>query len=102
MRPPAGANAAKRNIRIDGQPGFLCCLGRSPLTVQGYIPKTRHKLAFQIPLPQSTVGNHLHTDKNALRERIVALRAEGMSYRKIVRVVGLHWTRIGQILNSED
>ena len=31
---------------------------------------------------------------------ILALRAEGLSYRTIAREVGLHWTRVGQILKS--
>ena len=36
-----------------------------------------------------------------LRETIFVLRAQGMSYRAIAREVGLHWTRIGQILKAE-
>lgn len=67
---------------------------------RGCCPKTRHKLVFEIPLPQSTVSGHLYTDKNALRDHIIALRAEGMSYRKIAQEIGLHWTRVGQILNA--
>ena len=69
---------------------------------RGHLPKTKHKLVFEIPLPQATVSTHLHTDKNALRERIVALRAEGMSYRKIAQEIGLHCTWIGQILRSRQ
>ena len=69
---------------------------------RGYIPKTRHKVVFEIPLPQSTVSDCLHTDKNALRDRIVALRAEGLSYREIAKEIGLHWTRVGQILKSHQ
>jgi DNA-directed RNA polymerase specialized sigma24 family protein len=33
-----------------------------------------------------------------LKETILALRAAGWSYREIAREVGLHWTRVGQIL----
>jgi hypothetical protein len=68
------------------------------LDLRSYIPKTRHTLFFEIPLPHSTVSDHLHTDKNALHNCIVALRAKGLSYREIAHETGLHWTRIGQIL----
>ncbi|MCC6803488.1 MAG: hypothetical protein IT319_11440 [Anaerolineae bacterium] len=29
------------------------------------------------------------------------LRAQGMSYREIAQVVGLHWTRVQQIVKSD-
>jgi lambda repressor-like predicted transcriptional regulator len=36
-----------------------------------------------------------------MKETILALRAAGWSYRQIAREVGLHWTRIGQILKNK-
>jgi DNA-directed RNA polymerase specialized sigma24 family protein len=39
-------------------------------------------------------------DKAKLKEIILALRAAGWSYRQIGREVGLHWTRVGQILRD--
>jgi transcriptional regulator len=33
-----------------------------------------------------------------LKETILALRAQGWTYRQIAREVGLHWTRVGQIV----
>ena len=39
-------------------------------------------------------------DKDALRDHIIALRGQGLSYREIAQEIGLHWTRVGQILNS--
>jgi hypothetical protein len=39
-------------------------------------------------------------DKMKLKETILALRAAGWSYRQIGREVGLHWTRVGQILRN--
>jgi hypothetical protein len=64
--------------------------------------KTRHIHTFEIPLPLSTVTDLKYPDKVKLRETIAALRAEGMSYREIARVVGLHWTRVGQIWKQTD
>jgi DNA-directed RNA polymerase specialized sigma24 family protein len=37
-----------------------------------------------------------------LRAKIFELRAEGWSYREIAREVGLHWTRVGQILKDVE
>ena len=48
----------------------------------------------------STAANHRHPDKAELRATILALREQGWSYREIGHAVGLHWTRVGQILNA--
>jgi hypothetical protein len=45
-------------------------------------------------------SNHLHPDKEQLRETILELREQGLSYREIAQAVGLHWTRIQQIVRS--
>jgi DNA-directed RNA polymerase specialized sigma24 family protein len=37
-----------------------------------------------------------------LKEAILALRAQGWSYRQIAAEVGLHWTRVGQIVREID
>ena len=57
----------------------------------------RHILHFDIPLPASTESDLRNPDKEQLRTNILAMRADGMSYRRIAREVGLHWTRVGQI-----
>ena len=41
-------------------------------------------------------------DKAKLKETIRALRDLGWSYREIGREVGLHWTRVGQIVRSTE
>jgi transposase len=41
-------------------------------------------------------------DKAQLRTDILAMRADGMSYRQIARAVGLHWTRVQQIVKSAN
>lgn len=65
------------------------------------MPYTRHKLDLAIPIPQSTQSNHLHPDKVQLRSNVLDMRANGMSYREIADVVGLHWTRVQQIVKSD-
>jgi DNA-directed RNA polymerase specialized sigma24 family protein len=40
-------------------------------------------------------------DKAKVRETIFKLRAEGLSYRELANVIGLHFTRIRQILLAE-
>jgi DNA-directed RNA polymerase specialized sigma24 family protein len=37
-----------------------------------------------------------------LKETILALHAQGWSYREIAREVGLHWTRVGQIVKDVE
>lgn len=59
---------------------------------------TRHILLFDIPLPVSTESDLRNPDKEQLRADIRAMRADGMSYRQIAREVGLHWTRVQQIV----
>jgi len=41
-------------------------------------------------------------DKTQLREKIIRLREQGMSYREVAREVGLHGTRVRQIVKSAD
>lgn len=43
---------------------------------------------------------HKYSDKSEQRRVILELRALGWSYREIADEVGLHWTRVGQILKS--
>jgi hypothetical protein len=60
--------------------------------------KTRHTHEFDLPVSASTAANQRHPDKAKLKETILALRAQGWTYRQIAREVGLHWTRVGQIV----
>jgi hypothetical protein len=62
---------------------------------------TRHILRFDIPLPASTESDLRNPDKNHLRADILAMRTNGMSYRKIGAALGIHWTRVGQIARME-
>ncbi len=65
-------------------------------------PYTRHTLEFNLPVSPSTAANERHPDKTRLKETILALRVMGWSYREIAREVGLHWTRVGQIVRQTD
>jgi hypothetical protein len=69
--------------------------------LKGNRPFTRHTLEFDLPVSPSTVANQRYPDKAQLKETILALRAAGRSYRQIGREVGLHWTRVGQILKNK-
>jgi len=61
------------------------------------VPLTRHILRFAIPAPPSTESNLRNSDKEQLRADILALIEQGMSYRTIGTLLGIHWTRVGQI-----
>ncbi len=58
---------------------------------------TRHILRFDIPLTSSTESNLRNPDKDQLRADILSMRECGMSYREIAQMLGIHWTRVGQI-----
>lgn len=63
---------------------------------------TRHILRFNIPLPASTESDLRNPDKTQLRADILVMRAKGMSYRKIGVALGIHWTRVQQIVKSSE
>jgi len=56
---------------------------------------------FAIPPPTSTLAREIWPDKQALRDRITELRADGLSFRRISAMIGLHWTRVAQILKGK-
>jgi hypothetical protein len=64
--------------------------------------KTKHTHAFGVPVFPSTAASLRNPDKAKLKETILALRAAGWSYRQIGCEVGVHWTRVGQILRQVD
>ena len=63
---------------------------------------TRHILRFDIPLPVSTESDLRNPDKTQLRADILAMHERGMSYRIIGAVLGIHWTRVGQIISTME
>ncbi len=69
-----------------------------PNVKRARFPYTRHTHEFEFPVSPSTAADQRNPDKAKLKETILALRAAGWSYRQIGREVGLHWTRVGQIL----
>jgi hypothetical protein len=66
--------------------------------LRGTVPLTRHSIRFDIPLLASTKSDLRNPDKAQLRIDILAMRQQGMSYRQIAQAVGMHWTRVGQII----
>lgn len=71
------------------------------MALRDIIPKTSHILSFAIPVPASTARDLHYPDKAQLRADILAMCEWGMSYREIACVVGLHFTRVWQILNQD-
>ena len=63
---------------------------------------TRHIYTFYISKPLSTINSLRHNDKAQLRTTILALRAQGLSYRQIAGEIGLHWTRVQQIVKASS
>jgi DNA-directed RNA polymerase specialized sigma24 family protein len=57
-------------------------------------------LDFPIPEPLSTTTDQRYPDKQKLNEVIFELREQGLSYREIGALLGIHWTRIGQIVTE--
>jgi hypothetical protein len=68
--------------------------------LRGRVPLTRHIHTFDIPIPISTQSNLRNSDKEHLGKEIQALVQQGMSYRQIAQELGIHWTRVGQILKD--
>jgi hypothetical protein len=64
-------------------------------------PITRHMLDFEIPLPQSTVTKLSFSDKAPLRTLVLEMHEQKMSYREIGKALGLHWTRVHQIVKRK-
>jgi hypothetical protein len=59
------------------------------------------QLGFALAQSDIAIATQRNPDKQLLRTSILDLRAQGMSYREIAQVVGLHWTRVGQIARME-
>ncbi|MFN8564679.1 MAG: hypothetical protein U0703_24350 [Anaerolineae bacterium] len=50
----------------------------------------------------TAIAARRNLDKELLHATIMELRQQGMSYREISPMVGLHWTRIQQIAKSHN
>jgi DNA-directed RNA polymerase specialized sigma24 family protein len=55
-------------------------------------------LDFPIPEPLSRSTDQRYPDKQQLNEMILDLREQGVSYREIATQLGIHWTRVWQLL----
>jgi hypothetical protein len=76
------------------------CRGQDITVPRVSVPLTRQILRFDIPLPVSTESDLHNPDIEQLLADILTMRAQGMCYRQIARAVGLHWTRVQQIVKS--
>ena len=77
-------------------------LGKGSVNLRDTVPLTRQICQFDVPVTPSTSSNSLHQDKHQLRATILAMREQGMSYRQIGKALGIHWTRVGQILKRYE
>ncbi|MDZ4765131.1 MAG: helix-turn-helix domain-containing protein [Chloroflexota bacterium] len=66
------------------------------------VSNTRHLHLLDLPVASSTSTDDRHPNKAVLRDQIMLLRDRGMSYREIGELLGLHWTRVGQIVKGID
>jgi hypothetical protein len=57
---------------------------------------------FEIPVASATSTNQHYNNKDYLKSIILEMQANGMSYRQIGAALGIHWTRVGQIMKSAD
>ena len=80
--------------------GCRCSIRVSSL--RDKVPLTRHIHTFDMPEAASTASNRLNGNKALLREKVLEMRQRGMSYRQIADAVGLHWTRVGQIVREHN
>jgi hypothetical protein len=58
------------------------------------------KQLFVIPLSEYAIATQLYPDKFQLRSTILDMGASSMSYRQIGKVMGIHWTRVQQIVKG--
>jgi hypothetical protein len=57
-------------------------------------------LPFDIPVAPTTLSDQHYTNKEHLKSIILDMHANGMSYRQIGAALGIHWTRVGQIIKG--
>ncbi len=81
-------------------PDDLVIAGYGNLDLRVSVPLTRHMHRFAIPLPESTKTRTRIPDKAQLRAAILAMMEQGMSYRAIGAALGIHWTRVGQVVRE--
>lgn len=72
------------------------------LDLRGPVPLTRHFYSFEIPIPLSTESNFRNPDKVQLRATILEMHKHNLSYRTIGESLGIHWTRVGQIVRNVE
>lgn len=60
------------------------------------------KVGFDLAQSDVSIATRRNPDKAQLRTTVLKLRDQGMSYREIAHEVGLHWTRIQQIVRTGE
>jgi hypothetical protein len=67
---------------------------------EGRSPYTRQTIKFNLPVPAAI--DRKYPNKAEQKHVILELRALVWSYREIAEEVGLHWTRVGQIVRGSN
>jgi DNA-directed RNA polymerase specialized sigma24 family protein len=65
-------------------------------------PFLSQKGRFEVADSEISIATRRNPDKEQLRITIVGLREQGLSYREIAQMAGLHGTRVQQIVNSAE
>lgn len=68
------------------------------MDLRGFVPFPSQKRRFIVLESAYVIATSRHIHKRELKDRVFRLRDEGLSLREIAREVGLHWTRVWQIL----
>ena len=61
---------------------------------------TRHEATFDIAVSTSIATKSLHPNKELLKQMVIHLHNQGMSYREIGKILNIHWTQVGRILKD--
>jgi hypothetical protein len=70
------------------------------MDVRGVVPFPSQQRQFRVAISAYVQSRWRHPNKNTLRELVQQLRNSGLSVREIAAEVGLHWTRVGQLVKQ--
>ena len=68
------------------------------MDLRGVVPYPSHKWRFVVLESAYVISASRHKQKRELETQIMQLRNDGHSLREIGQMVGLHWTRVWQVL----
>ena len=90
------AKISKNKKLVSLKPVFCFTHNITILDPRDFVPFPTQKQALCVPILAQK-----HPDKTHLRETIRLMRQDGMSYRENGKQLGIHWTRVRQIVNTK-